>query len=91
MQALFERFTLNITKNQALDGSHQGECYQDVKDLLSVPAIRRQLDKIPADEIRNELKEYGAWDDTELGDDLENRIRILWIGCGNVKEEYKLR
>lgn len=89
MYASFSRFELKLTKKQALQGSHQGECHQDVKDLSDVPAIRRQLDKIPADDIRAELKEYGAWDETELSDNDENRIRILWIACGNIREDIK--
>lgn len=90
MYASFNRFEIQITKDQARQGAHQGECYQDVKALLDLPKIRRQFKKIDPDKIREELKEYGAWDKEQLSDDEENRIRILWIACGNVKEENGL-
>jgi hypothetical protein len=25
--------------------------------------------------------QYGAWDETELADDAQNKARILWIAC----------
>lgn len=87
MYATFERFELRLTKEQALTGSHPGPCDEDITELLKVPAIRRQLDKIPADTIKAELKEYGAWDEQELSSDEDNRARILWIACGNIREE----
>lgn len=91
MEALFNRFSVRMTKEQALSGSHQGRCDEDVEELVKLPAIRRQLDKIPADDIRKELREYGAWDDQELSDDQENRLRLIWIACGNIKEELHER
>jgi hypothetical protein len=89
MDAYFDRFTLTITKKQALQGSHQGPCDNDIAELLKVPSIRRQLNKIPLDDIANELKGYGAWDETELQDHEQNRARLLWIACGNVREEMR--
>ena len=58
---------------------------------LYCPAIKAQLDKIPTSDIRLELREYGAWSDVELLNDQENRLRILWIACGDITEENKLR
>lgn len=87
MQSYFERFQIRLTKSQALQGSHPGPCDSDIAELLEVPAIKRQLDKIPADSIRAELKEYGAWDEIELSNDDSNRARILWIACGNIRED----
>ena len=87
MYATFNRFELKLTKEQALSGSHQGACDEDIAELLKVPAIRRQLDKIPPDTIKAELSEYGAWDDTELANVDDNRARILWVACGDIREE----
>jgi hypothetical protein len=83
--AYFERFTIDMSKEQALSCSHVGDCYQDVKDML--PEL--SLDINP-ELVRAELKEYGAWDEIELSDDSENLIRIAWIAAGNIKEEYSL-
>ena len=91
MFALFNRFELKMTLAQAESASHQGQCDEDVADLVELPAIRRQLDKIPADDIRAELKEYGAWDDEELADDDQNRHRLVWCAACNIKEESRTK
>lgn len=76
-----------MTARQAESASHQGRCDDDVAFLLTMPAIRRQLDRIGPEAIRAELKEYGAWDQNELADDVQNRARIVWIAAGNICEE----
>lgn len=83
--AYFERFTIDMTKEQALSCSHRGDCEQDVKDTL--PELTLSLDP---DKVRDELREYGAWDDTELHDDEMNLTRIVWIAAGDIREEYKI-
>lgn len=83
--ASFNRFEIELTEEQALNCSHQGDCYQDVKDTL--PELGLSLDP---DKVRDELKEYGAWDEEELKDDEENLLRIVWIAAGDIREEYKL-
>lgn len=80
------RIELNITKAQASMGHHQGQCDADVKALSEVPAVRRQLAKIDPATLAAELKEYGAWDDSELADHDQNIQRILWIACGDIVE-----
>lgn len=88
MFATFNRFELQMTKRQAEACSHSGSCDADVKILSEHTKIRRQIAKIEPDKIRAELKEYGAWDETELADDAQNVQRILWIAC-NIAEETK--
>ena len=80
------RIELKITKAQAHDGSHQGQCDADVKYLSEVPAIARQLAKIPVELLASELKEYGAWDAEELADHDQNLQRLLWLACGDIVE-----
>lgn len=87
MFATFNRFELQITRDQALTGSHQGSCDDDIKALLELPAIKRQFKKIDPAKIKEELKEYGAWNEEELKDVDQNQARILWIACGNIREE----
>jgi hypothetical protein len=91
MYATFERFEIRLTKAQALQGSHPGPCDEDIKDLLQVPAIKKQLDKISAYSLRAELREYGAWNEEELSNHEDNLARILWIACGNIREELRER
>ena len=80
------RIELRITKAQAACGSHQGQCDDDVMGLSEVPAIARQLRKIDPELLRMELKEFGAWDETELQDHTQNLQRILWIACGDITD-----
>lgn len=89
MYASFNRFELKITKAQALQGSHQGQCIEDVKALAALPAIKAQLKKIAPEKIREELQEYGAWDEKELADDQENIYRIIWVACCDIREEIR--
>lgn len=86
MFAYFERFEIQMTKAQALSASHPGPCDADVAELLRDRRITRQLDKIGPDKIRAELREYGAWDETELTDDSANRDRIVWCAAWNIAE-----
>ena len=89
MIATFERFQITMTKEQARGASHPGPCDDDVKALLTVPAIRRQFTRIPAEAIKAELSEYGTWDDVELSDEQANQERIIWIAAGNIREESR--
>ena len=86
MYATFERFEVKMTKSEAESASHSGACDDDVEELLKLKRIARQLDEIGPDVIRDELREYGAWDDEELADDEQNRRRIVWIAAGNIVE-----
>ena len=87
MWAPFNRFELNITKRDAAIGSHPGPCDADISALRTVPYIRRQLATLDPEALRTELKDYGAWDDTELADHDANLDRILWIACGNITDD----
>lgn len=89
MYAIFNRFEIQMTKAQAMSASHPGPCDLDVAALVKQPKIARQLDKISRDAIREELREYGAWDATELADDAANRARLVWIAAGNIREECR--
>jgi hypothetical protein len=89
MFATFNRLELELTLKQAQQGGHQGQCLADIKELMKVPAIKRQFKKIPAENIRAELYEYGAWDNDELQNIEDNQQRILWLACNDIVENYK--
>lgn len=84
---------LQMTLDQAHEASHPGQCDTDVRGLSRVPAIARQLKKLDALALRRELKDYGAWDESELEDHDQNLQRILWIAAGDIVdhnfEKYK--
>jgi hypothetical protein len=84
----FNNFDIKMTKNEAKSCSHSGRCDEDVYFLSQKPAIKKQIEKIAPELIRIELNEYGAWDEEELKDDIQNIQRILWIAAGNIHEEF---
>lgn len=89
MIAYFERFTIEMTLKQAKSVSHQGECLPDVLELLKDKKYIRQFKNIDSESIAAELKEYGAWDEEELKNDIRNLERITWIAGCNIVEDYK--
>lgn len=82
--AYFNRFTVEMPAQAVVDCSHQGACDDDV--AYWAPKINIDA---TVDDIRAELKEYGAWDKEELADDEANKERIVWIAAGNIKEEER--
>jgi hypothetical protein len=81
------RIELQITLAQAQSCAQPGDNEPAVVRLRQEPKIRRQLAKIEPATLRNELREYGAWDDEELADHDQNLTRILWLACHDIKEE----
>lgn len=77
---------MKLTRTQAAAVSHPGPCDADVLALSQVPAIARQLAKLPADVLAAELKEYGAWNAEELTDHNQNLQRLLWIAAADISE-----
>ncbi len=81
------RIELEMTLKQAQSCSHPGKCDMDVKALSNKPEISAQLEKIDPAVLREELSEYGAWEDSELQDHQVNLQRILWLLAGDIAEE----
>lgn len=88
MYAQFNHFEIQMTLKQAQSASHSGQCDDDVKALLQLPKIKRQLVKIPDNDLQAELKEYGAWDSEELANRQDNENRIVWIAACDIAEEH---
>lgn len=85
--ASFNRLELRITRADAAIGSHSGACDGDIAYLrCERKYIARQLAALDPDTLRDELREYGAWDAGQLADHDANLIRILWIACGDITE-----
>ncbi len=71
-----------ISQDCINDCTHAGDCTNDVQHWL------KQLNFIvPADMARKYLQEFGAWDDLDdCSQELLNE-RVLWVMCGELKEE----
>ena len=79
---------IEMTLAQAQSATHPGPCDSDVLALSNHRKIRRQLERIDAEALRKELREYGALDDQELADHEQNLQRILWIAAGDIVENH---
>jgi len=77
---------LQLTLKQAEMASHAGQCDDDVRFLSRLPSVARQLRELNPENLRRELKEYGAWDESELSDHEQNCQRILWIAAGDIRD-----
>lgn len=80
------RIELQMTKTQAQRASHPGPCDAEVLALSREPAVARQLSKIEPAVLADELRGYGAWDETELADHAQNLQRLVWLAAGDIVE-----
>ncbi len=80
------KIALHLTKDQVLSASHSGSCDMDVDALLQDEGIRKQFRSIKPSLITQELKEFGAWNDKELSDRLQNKKRLLWIASNDLAD-----
>lgn len=82
------RIEFQLTWEQANKGYHQGQCDADIKELTTQDAeLIATLAKLDPVVVREELSEYGAWDDEELSNHQTNIERLLWLACGDVIDE----
>lgn len=65
---------VRLTREQAAECSHQGQCDADVEWLAD------------DDRLRKMLNGYGAWDYLETADQHTLRMRALWIAACDINE-----
>lgn len=80
-------YSIELPEDVARNCSHSGPCDEDANRAMELPEVKAELAKIDPEQLRKELKEYGAWDDAELADHQTNLERILWIAAGNIMDE----
>lgn len=77
---------VELTKDEAASGMHQGACDSDIAALRELPHIAAQLAQWEPKTLAAELNEYGAWEPEELADHDANLNRMLWLACGDINE-----
>jgi hypothetical protein len=77
---------LKLTSGDAAACNHSGPCDDDVNAVMLKPYVKKQLDTLDPATLAKELKEYGAWDDTELANHKDNLQRWVWISAGDIDE-----
>lgn len=88
--ASFNRFEFRIPGQAIIDICHSGPNDSDVAAWLDKVLQQVEMDNFPRKptlgKIREELDEYGAWDDTELLDETMNWQRLLWLAAWDIFE-----
>ena len=81
--AYFNRFELELPSEDCVyECSGPGPADDAVAYWLN----KVDFSGISAEDIREELHEYGAWDEDELADDEQNKHRLLWLAAGQVRD-----
>lgn len=78
---------LEFTQEQLDILPTSGNAEDAVDYLVTKTDLSDQLHNIDPQDIRDELSEYGAWDEEELQDDEQNLHRLVWIAAMDIKEE----
>lgn len=72
---------VRMTRDQAEQMSHQGDCEADVR--ANMEHVEWLADD---DRLRAMLKEYGAWDDLDTASQETLRMRALWCAACDISE-----
>lgn len=89
--ASFNRFELRLSGEAVCQIAQSGQ--NDEAVAFYAPKVREQMErdnfalKPTPEKIREELREYGAWDDAELADDAKNWERLVWCAAWNIAED----
>lgn len=85
--AYFDRFSLDLTRDNAFYGCHPGDCSESIEALRTAKYIAAQLSALDHAAVRDELEYYGARDSDQLSDIDANMSRILWLACGQIYDD----
>lgn len=84
--AQFNCFELTLPADVVHGCYHSGPCDADIENCRLLPEVIKGLAGLDPEKLKDELEEYGAWDETELSNHDENLNRIIWIACGDIQE-----
>lgn len=89
--ASFNLFELRLPGQCVIDCSGSGSADAAVARWVPVVLEQTLQDDFPNaptnEKIRKELREYGAWDEDELSDSVQNFHRLVWIAACNIAEQ----
>ena len=82
----YEKFSIKLNDEDIKKCAHEGECYDDCKEVMKKDYVSKQLNAIPLSELAHELDLYGV--DYDDGDDIDYlRLLIIWNSACYLKEE----
>lgn len=83
----YDHFSIDLEQD-AIDAiARPGPNDADVAHVAGLDYVKAQTDKIPPETLRRHLTEYGAWDDAELADHVQNVRRLIWLAAWDAFEE----
>ena len=85
--ATFNYFEIELPEDVVKGCYHSGTCDSDIENCRLLPEVETALNRLDPEKLVKELREYGAWDDTELSNHDENLNRIVWIAAGDIQEQ----
>lgn len=77
---------LRITRKDAENCSRSGDMESNILDLMQKRYIKNQLPSLNPESLAKELKDCGAWDESELSNHEENLKRWVWLSCCDISE-----
>lgn len=83
MIAYFNKFSISLTKEEALSVTGPGNQEENVRALIEKPRIQKQLSKISPEYIGDELEDYGI----DYISEEWAQMSIVWIAAGNIVDK----
>jgi len=77
---------LKLTRQDVNYCSQSGDMENNVLETIKKPYVKKQLQKLDPEKLAKELKEFGAWDETQLKDHNENLLRWVWLSACDISE-----
>lgn len=69
---------LSLTKKDIDNCSHIGDCYEDVKQVIKKPYVKKQLKGFDRGTVIKELHDCGLWENEETNQN-ETLIKLVWF------------
>lgn len=77
---------LKLTRKDAEQCSHSGDCEADVFEVMQKSYVKKQLDKLNKNVLAAELKEVAGWEGTELLCHENNLMRWVWLSANDITD-----
>ena len=83
----YDGFHIALTKPDYERINQPGRSDETVKEILQKKYVARQFTIIDPEDIKDQLKGFGAYTPEELNDTEQNKARIIWIAAGDIQED----
>lgn len=83
-------FQMTLAQAESVSQPGKDAEEEDVRQLMRDPDMKEVVDYLfdNMDNVKEVLKEYGAWDDEELEDEDMNIVRMIWLAGNDISENH---